>query len=105
MKGLHRLTGGLPTFPLVILTLLFFFDEWDTAAFNVLAPNIQATFHLTDRAFGILVIANVSVVLLAAIPLGYYGDRMPRVWFVTVGALVAGVFSMLTGFAGTLLVL
>src|SRR4051812_29515733 len=105
MKGLRRLTGGLPTFPLVILTLLFFFDEWDTAAFNVLAPNIQNAFHLTDRAFGLLVISNLSVVLLLAAPLGYFGDRLPRVWFVTVGAVLAGVFSLLTGVAGTLLVL
>src|SRR4051812_48176990 len=102
MKGLRRLTGGLPTFPLVILTLLFFFDEWDTAAFNVLAPNIQHAFHLTDRAFGFLVISNLSVVLLLAIPLGYFGDRLPRVWFVSSGAILAGVFSFLTGIAGAL---
>ena len=105
MNTLRRWTGGLPAFPLVILTLLFFFDEWDTAAFNVLAPNIQAAFHLTDRAFGLLVISNLSVVLLLAAPLGYFGDRLPRVWFVTAGAVVAGVFSLLTGVAGTLLAL
>ncbi len=99
MNGLRRLTSGLPLFPLMILSLLFFFDEWDSAAFAVLAPNIQAAFHLTDRAFGILVIANLSVVLLAAVPLGYYGDRLPRKWFVTIGALLAGLFSFLTGFA------
>src|SRR3954466_11036563 len=102
---LSRVTSGMPATPLVIMSMLFFFDEWDSAAFNVLAPNIQHAFHLSDRAFGILVIANLSVVLLAAIPLGYYGDRLPRVWFVTVGALVAGVFSLLTGVAGSLLVL
>src|SRR3954452_2731102 len=105
MRRSRRLTGGLPMFPLLILTLLFFFDEWDTAAFNVLAPNIQHAFHLTDRAFGLLVISNLSVVLLLAVPLGFFGDRMPRVWFVTGGAVVAGVFSLLTGVAGTLLVL
>jgi len=105
VKGLRRLTGGLPAFPLVVLTLLFFFDEWDTAAFNVLAPNIQHAFHLTDRAFGLLVISNLSVVLLLAAPLGYFGDRLPRVWFVTVGAVLAGIFSLLTGVAGTLLLL
>jgi MFS family permease len=99
MNGLRRLTSGLPVFPLMVLSLLFFFDEWDTAAFNVLAPNIQHSFGLSDRAFGILVIANLSVVLLAAIPLGYFGDRLPRTWFVTIGAIVAGLFSFLTGFA------
>jgi MFS family permease len=105
MTGLRRMTGGLSAFPLVLLSLLFFFDEWDTAAFNVLAPNIQSAFHLTDRAFGFLVIGNLSVVLLIAVPLGYLGDRLPRVRFVTAGALVAGVFSLLTGVAGSLLAL
>src|SRR3954468_7156249 len=99
MNGLRRWTGGLATTPLLILTLLFFFDEWDTAAFNVLAPNIQRAFDLSDRAFGFLVISNLSVVLLIAVPLGYFGDRLPRVRFVTAGALVAGAFSLLTGVA------
>src|SRR3954470_12337185 len=99
MNGMRRLTGGLPAFPLVLLTLLFFFDEWDTAAFNVLAPNIQSAFGLSDHEFALLVIANLSVVLLVAVPLGYYGDRLPRVRFVTAGALVAGAFSLLTGVA------
>ena len=102
---LRRITSGLPSFPLVVLSLLFFFDEWDSAAFNVLAPNIQRAFDLSDRGFGILVITNLSVVLLAAIPLGYFGDRLPRVWFVTIGAVLAGLFSLLTGVAGTLLAL
>src|SRR3954466_4529628 len=102
---LSRVTSGMPATPLVVMSLLFFFDEWDSAAFNVLAPNIQHAFHLTDRAFGLLVISNLSVVLLLAAPLGYFGDRLPRVWFVTVGAVLAGVFSLLTGVAGTLLVL
>ena len=105
MNGLRRLTSGLPLFPLAVLSLLFFFDEWDSAAFAVLAPNIQHAFHLTDRAFGTLVIANLSIVLLAAIPLGYYGDRLPRRWFVTIGAFVAGLFSLLTGFAYALVAL
>jgi branched-chain amino acid transport system ATP-binding protein len=105
MSAIRRMTGGLAAAPLVILTLLFFFDEWDTAAFNVLAPNIQAAFHLSDRTFGLLVISNLSVVLLAALPLGYYGDRLPRVRLVTIGAVLAGVFSFLTGVAGTVAVL
>jgi branched-chain amino acid transport system ATP-binding protein len=91
--------------PLAVLFALFFFDEWDTAAFNVLAPNIQAAFHLSDRAFGLLVIGNLSVVLAAAAPLGYYGDRLPRVRLVTIGAVLAGLFSFLTGVAGTVAVL
>jgi branched-chain amino acid transport system ATP-binding protein len=104
-ERLRRITGGLPLMPLAVLFALFFFDEWDTAAFNVLAPNIESSFHLSDHAFALLVIGNLSVVLLAAAPLGFYGDRLPRVRFVTIGAIIAGVFSFLTGVAGTVAVL
>src|SRR3954471_7195206 len=105
MNGLRKMTSGLPVFPIAVMFGLFFFDEWDTAAFNVLAPNIQHAFHLSDRGFGFLVISNLSIVLLAAVPLGYYGDRLPRVRLVTIRAGIAGVFSLLTGLAGTLLFL
>jgi ABC-type branched-subunit amino acid transport system ATPase component/predicted MFS family arabinose efflux permease len=92
-------TGGLPFLPLAILFGVFFFDEWDTQAFNTLAPNIKHAFHLTDKAFGIIVIVNLSIVLLGAIPLGYYGDRLPRTKLVVAGGVIAGIFSALTGTA------
>ncbi len=90
---------GAPIFPLFALFLIFFVDEFDTAAFNVLAPDIQRAFHLTDNAFGLLVIGNLTVVLLAAVPVGYYGDRLPRRNLVLVGAAAAGLFSFATGLA------
>ena len=97
--------GQRAVFPLAIMFALYFFDEFDTAAFNVLAPNIQRSFGLDDRDFGLLVIANLSAVLLLAIPVGFYGDRLRRTRLVTAGALIAGVFSLLTGFAGGLVAL
>ena len=51
-----------------ILFFLFFFDEFDTAAFAVLAPEIKAAFSLTDNEFASIVILNLSVVLLLAMP-------------------------------------
>ena len=89
-RRLEPICGGMPILPLAVLFLLFFFDEFDTAAFNVLAPNIQDAFHLTDRAFGTIVILNASIVLLAGVPLGYYADRLPRRTFVFIGAVLAG---------------
>ncbi len=76
-KRIDEIAGGMPTYPLVILFLLFFFDEFDTAAFNILAPNIREAFHLTVLAFGTIVVVNLTVVLLLAIPVGFYGDRLP----------------------------
>jgi branched-chain amino acid transport system ATP-binding protein len=98
-QWMHDTTGGLPFTPLGVLFLVFFFDEWDTQGFNTLAPNIKHAFHLTDKAFGIIVIVNLSIVLLGAIPLGFYGDRLPRTRFVVAGTVIAGVFSALTGTA------
>ena len=57
-KRLDDICGGMPAFPLAVLFLLFFFDEFDTAAFNILAPNIREAFHLTVLAFGTIVVVN-----------------------------------------------
>ncbi len=106
-NSLSKATGGDPTFPLLVLFLIFFIDEFDTAAFSVLAPDIERAFHLTDRAFSTIVVLNVTIVLLAAIPMGYYGDRLPRRKLVFAGAIAAGIFSFLTGtapFIGALVV-
>ncbi|HZN13183.1 MAG TPA: MFS transporter, partial [Acidimicrobiales bacterium] len=89
------------TFPLLVLFFLHFFDEFDTAAFAVLVPEIKKAFDLTDNEFAAVVIVNLSVVLLLAIPVGYYGDRLPRTKLVVLGAVLAGVFSFMTGLATT----
>ncbi|GAC1313404.1 MAG: hypothetical protein NVSMB16_10180 [Acidimicrobiales bacterium] len=77
--------------------MLYFFDEFDTAAFGVLAPEIKHSFGLSDHQFGLIVVVNLSIVLLAAIPIGYYGDRLPRTKLVVAGAVVAGLCSFGTG--------
>src|SRR4051794_22970493 len=98
-RQFEDVSGGMLIFPLVVLFFLYFFDEFDTAAFGTLAPEIQKSFHLSDSRFGLVVILNVSVVLLAALPLGYWGDRLPRTKLVVGGAVVAGIFSFGTGLA------
>src|SRR5204863_7530371 len=50
-----------------------------------------------DRGFTTLVILNITVVLLAAVPIGHYGDRLPRTKIVVASALLAGVCSFATG--------
>jgi MFS family permease len=100
-KRIDEIAGGMPTYPLVILFLLFFFDEFDTGAFNVLAPNIKRSFHLTDRDFGLVVVVNLAIVLVLAVPAGHLGDRVKRVVFVVLGAVIAGLFSFMTGVVTT----
>jgi len=97
--------GPAAVFALLVLFLLHFFDQFDTAAFNVLAPDIERHFHLSDSQFALLVIGNLSIVLALAIPVGHFGDRLPRSKLVVIGGLLAGAFSFMTGIVGTVLLL
>src|SRR3954451_20001315 len=101
-RRLLKITGGEAIFPLAVLFLLFFFDEFDTGAFNVLAPNIKRSFDLTDQEFALVVVVNLGIVLVLAVPVGHWGDRVKRVALVVVGAIVAGAFSFFTGVVTTL---
>src|SRR5437588_6034930 len=78
------ITGGDIYIPLLLLFLLWFFDEFDTAAFNVLAPDIKRHFALTDRSYLGIVVLNISILLLLSIPVGHYGDRVKRVVLVVI---------------------
>src|SRR3954471_5656375 len=98
-QWLQDVTAGDLIFPVAILFAIYFFDEFDTAAFGVLAPKIKDAFDLTNQEVLGLIAANLNVVLLCAIPLGHYGDRLPRRKIVFAGAIVAGVFSFATGLA------
>jgi branched-chain amino acid transport system ATP-binding protein len=102
---LERDAGGVAIFALVILCLLYFFDEFDTAAFSTLAPDIEKAFHLTDQKFVALVVANVSLLILLAIPVGYLGDRVKRTGLVVLSGVLAGVFSLGTGLVGSVALL
>src|SRR4051794_37342943 len=104
-RRLNGVTLEAAAFPLIVLFLIYFFDEFDTAAFGVLEPKIRHAFDLSVQGFGGVVAANLIIVLAAAVPLGYYGDRLPRRAIVVVGAAVAGTFSFLTGLAPTVLIL
>src|SRR3954449_1749713 len=94
-------TGGVAIFALVALSLLYFFDEFDTAAFGVLAPDIERSFHLNDKQLVSIIVLNVSLVLLLAIPVSYLADRVRRTPLVVLSGLLAGVFSFATGIVGT----
>ncbi|HUR77032.1 MAG TPA: MFS transporter [Acidimicrobiales bacterium] len=98
-------TKGELIFPLVVLSALYFFDEFDTAAFGTLAPEIRHSFGLTVDEFTRLIIINVSVTVLLAVPVGYMGDRFNRTRLVVISGALASSFSLMTGIAPTLAVL
>ena len=98
-------TKGELVFPLAVLTALYFFDEFDTAAFATLAPDIKRSFDLTDEKFIGLIIINVSLIVLLAVPVGYLADRVSRTKLVVLSGVLAGTFSLGTGLATTVALL
>ena len=85
----ERDTLGQAIFPLAVLTLLYFFDEFDTAAMGVLAPDIKKSFGLSDSDFVGLVAVNGVLVAVLTVPLGYYADRIRRTRIVVASGIVA----------------
>ncbi|HET7719986.1 MAG TPA: MFS transporter, partial [Acidimicrobiales bacterium] len=104
-RWLSNATGGAPFFPLGVLFGLNAVDELDRTAFAVLLPEIRDEFGLDLQ--GVLTV--VGLVFLAAlalqVPIAILADRHRRVTIAWVGAAAWAVFSVMTGLAGTLLLL
>src|SRR5256885_3021756 len=44
--------------------------------YTTLFRSIEKSFHISDQAFGGLVIGNLSLLLMLAIPMSHYADRL-----------------------------
>lgn len=93
-----KVTGGAPTFPLLVLFGLNALDELDNEAFTVLLPNIKDYLGLNIQ--GILTLLSLVgvAVLLLEIPLAHLADRRRRSTIATVGFGAFAFFSLATGF-------
>ena len=97
--------GGQPLFPLFVLVGLNCVDELDRRAFDVLLPNIRASFGLSLS--GILTVVSIAAVaaILLSVPIGFQADRKNRVVIMTIGAIAWSMFSLATGLATTIIML
>src|SRR5580765_723868 len=99
------ITGGAAIYPLLVLFGLNAVDELDRTAFAVLLPNIRDEFGL-DLTGVLTLIAVVALgALLLQVPIANLADRSNRVRISWIGALVWGLFSLMTGLATTLVAL
>src|SRR3954454_15275681 len=99
------ITGGAAIYPLLVLFGLNAVDELDRTAFAVLLPNIRDAFGL-DLTGVLTLIAVVALgALLLQVPIANLADRSNRVRISWIGALVWGLFSLMTGLATTLVAL
>jgi MFS family permease len=102
-RGLSRwlsgYTGGRSAYPLAVLFGLYLLDQADSNVFGVVAPEIQATFHLTTASFGLIVALNFLLLLGGSIFIGHLADRRNRVRMAIVLSVVAATGSVFTGLA------
>jgi ABC-type branched-subunit amino acid transport system ATPase component/predicted MFS family arabinose efflux permease len=86
-------------FMFVILTAIVSLDQLEGAAINVLAPNIQHSFHMSQGAIVFIGTASASFFVLGAVPMGWLADRVKRVPIVGVAGILFGGFVVASGFA------
>jgi len=89
--------GGHLTF--IILTAIVLLSELEEAAVVVLAPEIRATFHISDGAMVFIGTASAAFFVLGAVPMGWLADRVRRVPIVGWSAFLFGGFVVASGFA------
>ncbi len=86
-------------YPLVVLVVLNVVDEIDQAALAVFAPNIRDYFGLDRTKLGLIVGLQVSLLVLATVPVGYVATRVDRTRMLRACATMWSFFSTLTAAA------
>src|SRR5688500_9910098 len=89
--------GGWRMFPLAVLLPINFFDEFDSASFNVLAPDIRREFGLKVAEINAIVAVNVVLTIFFVIGVGYAADRWQRKGLIVYSAFAATAASFSTG--------
>ena len=83
----------------VVLTAIVSLDELESAAVYVLAPEIRATFGISEGTIVFIGTASAAFFVLGAVPMGWLADRAKRVPIVGWSAIAFGFFVTLSGFA------
>ncbi|MDQ1382035.1 MAG: hypothetical protein QOJ71_2754 [Actinomycetota bacterium] len=91
--------GGTRMF--VILGLLISLDQLTLNAVQTLEPELRTAFHISNGAVVFITSASSLFYALGAIPMGWLADRMKRVPIVACASLLAALFTILSGFAGS----
>ena len=83
----------------IVLGLLLAFDELESAAIQVLGPEIRATFHISSGAIVFIATASAAFFVLGAVPMGWLADRVKRVPIVGIASVAFGFFVFCSGLA------
>lgn len=83
--------------PLVVLSLINGLDYAVSAALAVLAPDIQRSLRLSDTALLTVVALSALFFVVAAVPVGFLADRLPRPRVIGALTLLASLGTLATG--------
>ena len=76
-------------------------DGYDVQIIGVAAAGIKETLRLQPATLGVIITAGQVGVILGALVLAPFADRIGRKWLMIASCLIFGVFSFLTAFATT----
>jgi MFS family permease len=101
VRNPRSIVGGAGLAPLIVLYGHTLVDSIDRGGFNTILPEIRDQFGMTTDEITAVAGAAIFVSLLLGVPTAYWSDRgKRRTWWLASGALLAAVFSFLTGIAG-----
>ena len=104
-RWLSDLVGGGPVYAIAVLFGLNAVDELDRTAFGILLPDIRDEFGLSlQGVLGLVAVVGLGALLLQ-VPIALLADQRNRVTIAWVGAIAWGFFSVMTGLAGTVVLL
>ena len=86
-------------YPLAVITAINLVDELDRAALAVFAPNLRRFFDIDNAALGAIVGAQVTLLILVGVPVGYLGTRIDRARILRWSAALWSVCSTATALA------
>lgn len=93
--------GAAGWYPLMILFGLNMVDELDRSAYLILLPEIRDDLQLSNQGILSVVAIAAALALLLTMPIAHMADRSNRVRIALGGAALWGLFSLGTGFAGS----
>jgi len=87
--------------PAVIIGFVFFIGVFESAAFEIALPDMARDLRFTQNTIISLIVVTHVFAICGAMFAGYAADRRNRIAFLGGGAIVEGIFAMLTGAAGS----
>ena len=94
--------AGEALLPVLVLFALNAVDEFDTALFTSLGPEIARDFHVGVGIFGSITVLVTILVPFVSVPIAHLADRRDRMPLAIMGAAAWGTFSLASGLAPAL---